>query len=233
MLNNSTSPLVEPGFILAVKITAGTTCILSFFGSCLIIFSYVALRDLRTAARQLLVNLSIADIIISLSHFVGLFANFERFIDLNSPYLTTNISTTDPVCISQAAFTLYGSVSSFLWSMAIAFYLVLLSVFSAYRKEVCLKKILIPILYIVCWGVPIMLIIPNVIEHHFGFTLAVDVGESHMLIYYSIACLFRRENIFAKHQISFLLHIIFFDDQVLDLVHVETPNLQKLILRVF
>ena len=173
MLNNTTYPLIEPGFILAVKITAGTTCILSILGSCLIIFSYVVLVDLRTAARQLLVNLSIADIIVTLSHLIGLFVNFERFIPHYNPE-TWNSSTIDPVCISQAAFTLFGSISSFLWSMAIALYLIMLT---TCKRPNLMKKITLPVLYIVCWGIPAIMIIPNAVKHYFGFALAADIGK--------------------------------------------------------
>lgn len=173
MLNNTTYPLIEPGFILAVKITAGTTCVLSILGSCLIIFSYVVLVDLRTSARQLLVNLSIADIIITLSHFIGLFTNFERFIEHYNPE-AWNTSTIDPVCISQAAFTLFGSISSFLWSMAIALYLVMLT---TCKKPKVMKKITLPILYIVCWGIPAIMIIPNAVKGYFGYSQAADIGK--------------------------------------------------------
>ena len=128
----------HPGFITAIKVTAGITSILSILGASLIIFTYIAFRNLRTTARQLLVTLSVADIIVATSHFVGLFTNFERFIhEYNNE--TWNTSTTDPLCISQAAFSVFGTLASFLLSLAIGVYLVGLLISKNLKKSCKLR----------------------------------------------------------------------------------------------
>ena len=171
-MSNESFPVIEPGFILAVKLTAGTTSVLSILGASLIIFTYVIFHNLRTTARQLLISISIADIIVSLSHLVGLFANFERFIyQFNNE--TWNTSTSDPLCISQAAFSMFGTIASFLLSLAIGVYLVGLVV---WKKPHVWKKVL-PVIYITCWGVPAIMIVPNVVKRYFGFSLGADIGE--------------------------------------------------------
>ncbi len=159
----------QPAYILAIKVTAGVTSILSTLGAFLIIFTYISFRNLRTTARQLLVSISIADIIVAISHFVGLLTNFDRFIyQYNND--TWNTSTTDPLCITQAAFSMFGTLASFLLSLAIGVYLVGILVW----KKPRIWKRLVPIFYYICWGVPAIMVLPNVIGHYYGFA---DIGE--------------------------------------------------------
>ena len=171
MYQDNGTLITEPGFIKAVQVTAGITSILSTLGASLIIFIYIAFRNLRTTARQLLVSLSIADIIVAISHFVGLFANFKRFIyQYNNE--TWNTSTTDPLCITQAAFSMFGTLASFLLSLAIGVYLVGILV---WKKPRSWKK-LFPIFYIICWGLPAIVVIPNLAKRLFGFALGANIG---------------------------------------------------------
>ena len=46
----------------------------------LVIASYAAFRDLRTISRLLLVNLSVADLIVSMSHLVGLIEDIGKYV---------------------------------------------------------------------------------------------------------------------------------------------------------
>ena len=168
IMNSSLYPAIYPQTVLAVKITAGITCALSFFGNALIILTYVVFKDLRTTSRQLLVNLSVADIIVVLSHFVGLFANFERFLP---PEDFVN-STTDALCVIQGAFSVYGTVASFLWSILIAVHLIVMILF---RRQL-LTKILVPIFYIASWGIPVIVIIIEGALKYFGFEPVSNAG---------------------------------------------------------
>lgn len=161
--------LVEPDYILAIKVTAGLTSILSISGASLIIFTYIAFRKLRTKARQLLVSISIADIIVAGSHFVGLFVNFERFV-YNG---TSNISNSDPLCVSQAAFSMFGTLASFLLTLAIGVYLTGLLI----TKKPGVWQKSIPVIYIVCWGIPATMIIPIAVKKYYGFTLGANIGK--------------------------------------------------------
>ena len=68
-LTNSTE------ILLAIRVGVGTSSSLSLIGAALIVFTFVNYRDLRTTARQLLVNLSIADFMVASSHIVGLLEN--------------------------------------------------------------------------------------------------------------------------------------------------------------
>ena len=165
-VTNATGPIpIETvGFILTVKITMGITCLLSILGASLIILTYVAFRDLRTTARQLLVNLSVADIIVAASHFVGLLTNYDRFLYSNL--------TTDAWCSVQAAITMYGTISSFLWTIAVALYMFTVIVLK--RPDIARK--MVPVHYLVCWGIPVVFPVWFGIEGHLGFENPADIG---------------------------------------------------------
>jgi len=167
-LTNATTriPIETADYILTVKIVVGTTCLLSILGASLIILTYVAFRDLRTIARQLLVNLSVADIVIAASHFVGLLTNYERFLYSNLR------SDVDVWCSVQGAVTMYGTISSFLWTIAVALYMFTVIVMK--RPEIAKK--MVPVYYLVCWGVPIVFPVWFGIKRYLGFELPADVG---------------------------------------------------------
>jgi len=165
--------LMEDWFITTVKVTSSITALLSILGASLIIFTYVAFKNLRTTARQLLVAISIADIIVAASHFIGLMANFDRFARGNSSLESRiNESTRDFLCVSQAAFSMFGTLASFFLTLAIGAYLV--GILTC--KNPSTWKKIIPAIYIVCWGTPVILIIPILVLRYFGFVLGADVG---------------------------------------------------------
>ena len=69
--------------------------------------------------------------------------------------------TTDPygengtmlhwLCTAQAAFSVFGTESSILWTIAVAAYLFTL----AYSKWPAVAKLLVPVFHVACWGIPI------------------------------------------------------------------------------
>ena len=76
---NTSSVTSSTAVVLGIRVGVGTASSLSLIGSALIIFTFVAYRDLRTTARQLLVNLSIADFLVASSHLVGLLENSSKY----------------------------------------------------------------------------------------------------------------------------------------------------------
>ena len=164
------------GFVLAVKITVGTTCLLSVLGASLIILTYVAFRDLRTTGRQLLVNLSVADILVALTHFTGLYTNYDRFLSpCNGPNVYGNFTNlTDPWCATQGALTMFSVLASFLWTIAVAVYLFVVIVVN----RALWAKRLRAVFYPVCWGVPGVIVVAFGAKQYFGFEENVDIGKS-------------------------------------------------------
>ena len=167
---NQSYPSLSDETVLATQITSGITCILSTLGASLIIFTYAAFKSLRTTARQLLACLSLADITVALSHFLGLFTNYRRFIYIvesdDGPIVTVSNSTfSDALCIVQGAVSLYGTVASFLLSMLVAVYLLVLTQSSTKKPA----SRLVPIIYIVSWGIPIIVVCAVAAEWSYGY----------------------------------------------------------------
>ena len=120
--------VTREGFTYALQAAVTFTSFLSILGAGLIVFTYVAFRDLRTVARHLLLQLSVADIIVASSHIVGVNVIYPKYANYrNCPDETNNI--TDVVCEIQGGFTMVGTLGSFLWTIAIAVYLVVIAVF--------------------------------------------------------------------------------------------------------
>lgn len=61
--------------LYAVRAGVGVCSCLSMLGTCAIILSYAAYPELRTTARQMLLNLSLTDILLSLAYLLGLIQN--------------------------------------------------------------------------------------------------------------------------------------------------------------
>ena len=147
-------------FYLSLRVVIGSTCVVSICGASLIILTFIAFRDLRTLARQQLVNLSLADIVVAASHLVGLAALSVENYDENIPkhaYNYTNLSNSnnsvDTLCRVQAAFTMCGTIASFLWSLALGFYMLMVIVL----RRPDFARYLLFLYYPVCWLVPLAL----------------------------------------------------------------------------
>ena len=73
---NSNATLQESlAAIYSVRVAVGIASVLSMFGATSIILSYAAFPQLRTAARQLLLNLSVAHFVVVLTYIGGLVEN--------------------------------------------------------------------------------------------------------------------------------------------------------------
>ena len=165
-------------FFLALRVVVGITCIVSIFGACMIIFTYVAFKNLRTLARQQLVNLSVADIVVAASHFVGLVAlRVEDYAadTFNNESNVSNSSTQGTLCKVQGGFTMYGSIASFLWSLALGFYLLMIIVW----RRPNFTRYLLFVYYPVCWGVPLALTLSFALQKptFLGFVKDADIGK--------------------------------------------------------
>ena len=168
-------PVYDRRFVAVLKATVSITCLLSIFGAGLIVFTYAAFKNLRTIAREILVQLSIADIIVALSHMIGVLAVFPRYV--TSPWVTPeavmDLSDEDIVCEVQGGVAMFGTISSFLWTIAVAVYLLSIIVLEKPRFARCLRFIFYPI----CWGIPLSLVVWFGVEDYLGFEESVDIGE--------------------------------------------------------
>lgn len=135
-----------------------TSCVLSFFGSLLIISTYVSWLDLRTTPRKLLVYLSVSDLLSALSYFYGVCQIFKS-------------DSWD--CIAQGAVSTFANTSSFFWTVAIAIYLYVFIVKSSQRQA----DNLVLYFHLISWGVPFAITVAALSLHKIGYDASeVSVG---------------------------------------------------------
>ena len=158
-------PSRTPAFVLSLQVTVGAVSVLSILGSSLILLTFVCFRDLRTTARHFLASLSLADNLLAASHILGLLFNYRRFI------CKTETGAGDTLCTVQAAATMFGTLSVFAWTLAIAVYMCSIVVFKrrATKWSVVLSHVL-------CWGVPAALVVGYGSAGYLGFDEEVDIG---------------------------------------------------------
>lgn len=98
----------QENLYLSEQVIVLLSCALSFLGSALIIFTHIRWPELRSRPRQLLLFLSVADLLSAASYFYGVLRDFQD-------------STWD--CVAQGALSTFSNTSSFFWTMAVAVYL--------------------------------------------------------------------------------------------------------------
>lgn len=148
-----------------LKISIGTMCTLSALGSSLIIMTFILFKDIRTIPRQLLFNLSIADLLTALSNFSGIFTNFDKYLNYCLAPLEDQSPAIQGACIAQAAIGQLTTNSSILWTIWIAFYMLVIIVF---QKESIANKLL-PLYYILSWGLPLAVTVWFSFVGYFGY----------------------------------------------------------------
>ena len=155
--NATLYPAAYPGFILALKILVGTTCVLSIAGALAIIGAYAfILRDSdRNRVRGILVCVSVADILVAWGHFWGITTDLERFLDVYYPGNNSAIYVDQP-CSVQAVITVFGTISSFMWTVVLAMVIFVAIRCSKAVAEAFYSTGALAIYHVVCWGIPLL-----------------------------------------------------------------------------
>ncbi|XP_065178224.1 G-protein coupled receptor 157-like [Sycon ciliatum] len=131
--NTANVTAYEPSDALKYSILA--VCVLSFFGSSLIIISYILFKTIRSRSRHILVCLSVADLGVAVSNGTGLLAS-------HSP----------SICQGQAAAATFFGASCLLWTIALAVYLYAAVVL---QWQVIKNVRVMVVFYVICWGIPL------------------------------------------------------------------------------
>lgn len=173
-------PTEKESYLIVLQITVAITCILSIAGSSLIILTYFCFKDIRTLARHILVCLSIADFIVATANLIGLLFYYKRFVPAhgergheNHTANSTHNHIPAHWCEVQAAFTVYGTQSSILWTIAVAAYMFVLIVLP--KKRHWGNRLLL-FFHVVCWGVPFILTLWLGIDGFLGFEHSATPG---------------------------------------------------------
>lgn len=165
-------------FVAGLTAAVVLTSLLSIFGAGLIIFTYAAFKTLRTVAREILVQLSIADTVVGISHIVGMLVNYPRYLPTSpcetAPDTVADNSDRDIACEIQGGATMFATISSFLWTIAVAVYLLAIIVF---EQPQCARWLRITF-YPICWGIPLCLTVWFGLVGYLGFEESIDLGQS-------------------------------------------------------
>ena len=144
-----------PSYVAIVS--SGFSCL----GSILIVITFFALKDMRSGAQKIITFLALADFVSAAGYIVGS-ANFLAHFNKTD---SNECQVFQDLCVSQATFTSWSSLVSFLWTAILAFYFYLIIVYR--RVQVAAR--LMPLYHIVAWGVPLFIVVPLVATGHLGY----------------------------------------------------------------
>ncbi|XP_072739838.1 G-protein coupled receptor 157 isoform X5 [Ciconia boyciana] len=150
-------PLPPTELYASERVVVLVSCVLSFLGSSLLVCTHALWPELRTRPRQLLLYLSLADLLSALSYFYGVLQDFDR---------------TSWDCVLQGALSTFSNTSSFFWTMAIALYLYIIIVRGSPTGTG-----LLCCFHVVSWGVPLGITVAAVALKKIGYDASnVSVG---------------------------------------------------------
>ena len=158
------------GFQALTFVAVTITSILSLIGAAAIIVSFLWFKELRTAtSRFLLFNLSIADAIQAGTFIVG--ASYRLSVSVSGNATQEHKSF---LCVSTAASGLYAGDSSILWTVAVMFYICLKVGFHRIPKSA--NFIVIMVLMLICWVVPLPVVVAYIARGLLGFKPGYSPG---------------------------------------------------------
>eukprot|EP00118_Oscarella_pearsei_P027957 m.1505 g.1505 ORF g.1505 m.1505 type:complete len:381 (+) comp6986_c0_seq1:36-1178(+) len=150
-------------FRMTLRVLTLTSCCLSVIGASLIILTYVAWKEIRSTARQLLVFLSIADLLVAASNGTGIIYHMT----LNSSWaIDHRENKTSDMCIGQSAVSTYSALCSFFWTVFTAAYISISLIFN----NPVLARRLVVVFHVVAWLLPAGVVIAALKEGALGST---------------------------------------------------------------
>lgn len=120
------------------------SCVASLVGSFLIIMTFAIWKEFRTIGRAILVFLAIADFFSALGYMFGV------LLILTNP----DQSLYRPMCVVQSVITSFFPVSSFIWTLNLAIYL--LAVLVKKKNGKAIFKLLVTF-HLAAWGIPLII----------------------------------------------------------------------------
>ena len=143
------TPVYIPSSVTAV---AGVTCILSMIGASLIVLSYVVMPEIRSKMREILIHLSLMDFMVAAANFTGVVANFDDYL-YNSTVARTQYHTINNLCLTQASCSVYGTISSVIWTICFSVYIYLCIMYEGQR----IAKRVAYTFYLIAYGIPLIM----------------------------------------------------------------------------
>lgn len=142
-----------------VRAVVGVSCALSMIGSVLIILSYFLISDIRSKAREMLVNLSLMDFMAAAANFAGIAIDFSKYLGNDTATGTNSLNGSSHhhnlmhnLCVTQAVFAQYGTLSSIFWTICLAVYIYLCIMIGT--QKVAYRSV--TVFYVLCYGLPLV-----------------------------------------------------------------------------
>ena len=147
-----------------IQFLSGGICILSILGSLAIILTYVLVKDIRSKARELLVHISLMDVMYSTANLVGLALPYSKNLE-EAKHNDSQYDTYLSVCKTQAFLASYGTVGSVLWTLGLAVYLY----YRVVSRDVNVTKWVVRVLYVVCYTLPLYVSLWLLLDDWMGY----------------------------------------------------------------
>lgn len=136
---------VIPYYTLSLTILS---CLLSVFGSVVIIITYINIPRIQNFTRKLLLSLTVADLFTAVGNSMGSI----RYLALRSEVDGCElVLQSDNTCVIQSFITTFSSMASFFWTSVIAFHIYMQIKNGSSRLRTGLMLIGYQVL---CWGIP-------------------------------------------------------------------------------
>jgi len=127
-------------------------------------------KDIRSKAREILVHISLMDIMYSTANLVGLAIPYRNhLLRLNpdgTPRSPAHYHTYNKICQTQASFAVYGTISSVLWTLGLAVYLYYRTV----SRDADVAKWVVRVLYVVCYTLPLYITLWLLCTNQLGYS---------------------------------------------------------------
>lgn len=117
-------------------------------------------KDIRTGSRKIITYLSIADFFTAFGYIIG---SLNYLINFDKRAACSNFNT---VCQIQSFITTASSMSSFVWTTALAIYLYV----SVVHNEGIRAQRFFPLLHVLAWGAPLLITFPVLATGNLGYS---------------------------------------------------------------
>ncbi|XP_074654063.1 G-protein coupled receptor 157-like [Tubulanus polymorphus] len=168
VMNTTVEPEEPFGIPTYFAILVIVSCVFSIIGGAVIMLSYMCLPQIRTAARRLVVYLTVADLLTAIGNLVGM----TRYVVLSNEGRIGcgKVDDLREICVVQSALTTYSAMCSLFWTVALAVYLYMnIACRDAWRAR---RSVLY--CHIVSWGIPGVIVLTAAI----GNVLGDDLSET-------------------------------------------------------
>ena len=154
-------PHCVEGFVNSVpqyiRITAAVTCSFSVIGVLVIMYTYIAFKRYRNKAREIIIHISLMDFMVAVANLIGIVVDFDSLLyslEKEGSTVSYRFHVINNLCIAQAAFAVYGTICSVLWTTAFSVYFY----FMIMGDNANLSRRVTYSFYGICYGLPLVII---------------------------------------------------------------------------